>query len=63
MSKPLRYLLYFGIGLGLYFFLEWKDGGQTLESVHQVAPMIILGVVAVMVILKIFVERKRKKNE
>ncbi len=63
MSKPIRYIIYFLIGLSLYFILEKKDGGESLEAIHQQAPMIILGLIAVMVVLRVIVERKRKKND
>ena len=63
MSKPIRYFIYFLIGVGLYFILENKDGGESLEAFHGKAPMIILGLVAAMVVLRVMVERIKKKKD
>ncbi|WP_258105438.1 hypothetical protein [Marinoscillum sp. MHG1-6] len=60
--KAYRYLLYFGIGVMMYFVLK-EEGGTGIQEIHRVAPWIILSIVVLMMVLRFIVEKKRNKDE
>ncbi|MFY0601070.1 MAG: hypothetical protein JXR03_15445 [Cyclobacteriaceae bacterium] len=61
-KKQYRYFLYLGIGVILYFALERKDGGESLDKFHDKAPAIILIVVVLLLVLNFIKSRREKKK-
>ncbi|MFT6867254.1 MAG: phosphate starvation-inducible membrane PsiE [Cyclobacteriaceae bacterium] len=63
MKKQTRYLIYFGIGILIYYiFYDGKDS-ESLDELHGIAPALILGLVVVMMVLRFLKERKEKRDE
>lgn len=54
--------MYIGIGLVIYLFMENKDGGESLQKVHENAPAIILSVIVILLLLNFIKSRRRKKE-
>lgn len=62
MRPAQRYIMYFLIGVILYYVLEAKEGEEGLDQFHDVAPGIILILVIALVIVKIMKERQNRKK-
>lgn len=59
MSKPARYILYFLIGVSIYFVIDADDNPQVLDEFHSYAPALILVVVVLLFIVKYILEKKK----
>lgn len=63
MTKPARYIIYFLIGVAIYFIIDADDNPQILDEFHGYAPGLILVVVVMLFIVKYVLEKKKKDGE
>ncbi|MEQ8470593.1 MAG: hypothetical protein RIC35_05375 [Marinoscillum sp.] len=63
MKKPARYIIYFLIGVAIYFIIDADDNPQVLDEFHSYAPGLILVVVVLLFIVKYVLEKKKKDKE
>ena len=59
MSKPVRYLLYFLLGVLIYYAIGADENPGILEEYHQYAPIYIIAIM----ILLFYVKRRREQKE
>lgn len=60
MQKPYRFLLYFLIGVGLYFMIGADKDPKRLDGFHEHAPMLIGGIFVLILIGRYFASKKNK---
>jgi hypothetical protein len=62
VKKPYRYLMYFMIGVMIYFFMDGESQPEIMDQIHSNAPGLIIGVVVLLMVVRYFIS-KQEKNE
>lgn len=63
MKKTYRYLMYVGIGIIIYLFMDRNDeGGESLQKFHEKAPAIILIIIVLLLVLNFIKQQREKKR-
>lgn len=63
MKPPIRYAIYFSIGMLLYFVIGADENPDALEEVHSLAPALIIGLVVLLMVVKYIRHRQEKDQE
>jgi hypothetical protein len=62
MQKPVRYLIYFIIGIMLFYTLRQEGNEDTLTTLHEYAPVIIISIFALMLFVRSIIEKKNREE-
>ncbi|MEQ8546788.1 MAG: hypothetical protein RIC03_02705 [Cyclobacteriaceae bacterium] len=62
MRKPIRYLLYFIIGIAIFYSLKQEGNEETITTIHEYAPAIIIGVFALLLVVRSVIEKKSREK-
>jgi len=62
MRKPIRYLLYFIIGIVIFYSLKQEGSEETITTIHEYAPAIIIAVFALLLLVRSVVEKKNREK-
>jgi len=62
MQKPVRYVIYFFLGVILFFALQREGNEDVLSEIHNHAPVIILSVFALLLLVRSIIEKKNREK-
>lgn len=62
MKKTYRYIIYFMIGIFIYYMVGADKDPEVLEDFHGLAPALIIGVVVLLFLVR-YILAKKKKNQ